>query len=46
MITGSDTEASDVVVNDTDSQLCFMLFLCVNYLQIKVFRLYGVVNIP
>ena len=46
MVTGSDTKSSDVVVYDTDCQLKFLKEWWVTYLQIKVFRLYGVVNIP
>jgi hypothetical protein len=45
VVTGSDTESGDVVVEDTDSQPCSHSVRA-TYLQIKVFRLYGVVNIP
>lgn len=46
MVTGGDTESSDVVVDDTASQQNLFLKTGVTYLQIKVFRLYEVVNIP
>ena len=46
VVTGGNTESSDVVVDDTASQRNLFLKTGVTYLQIKVFRLYEVVNIP